>query len=390
MADTQNVENTQDNGKAPRKAGRLRLAAGLVVLVALVGWIGHWFWFQSTHVTGDDAQIVANEITVSSRLSGRLSEFSLIQGDTLKKDSVVASLYSRPDELQLASLQAKVEGMKAELAYQKQRLALSSDQLQGGIRETRDELEADQATLEAAQAVMDSAEKTYHRSKSLSTSGAVSQQKLDEDYYTYLTAKADYERARRQVTVDRTALDNSRIGLMSGPTMSLPNPELLKAQLQVTQQSLAQAEADLRHQQVQVDDLTIRSPRDGVVDKTFVDPGEYLSAGQPVLMMHTPGDVWVEAKIKETKIGDLQVGQPVALHVDALPDRMFKGHVQVIGNAATNQFALLPNPNPSGNFTKITQRIPVRIAIDEGPKERLSPGMMVVVDIDISGDGQGS
>ncbi len=75
------------------------------------------------------------------------------------------------------------------------------------------------------------------------------------------------------------------------------------------------------------------------------------------------------------------------ISVDARPDTTYNGHVQVIGGAATNQFALLPDPNPSGNFTKITQRIPVRIAIDHGPKPKLAPGMMVEVDINITGNG---
>lgn len=363
--------------------GKLKLVAVLVVVLAAAGWIGQWIYTQYTHVTADDAQVATNEITVSSRLPGRLTEFSLIQGDSLEKDSTVAQLYSRPDQLRLTSLKARVAGMKAELTYQEQRLALASQQLKGGIRETKDELEADQSTLKAAKAVLDSAEKTYHRSRDLSKSGAVSAQTLDEDYYNFLSARADYERAKRQVTIDKTALDNARIGMMTSAQMSVPNPDLLKAQLKVTRQKLSEARADLHHQQVQVDDLTVRSPQDGVVDKTFVEAGEYVSPGQPILMMHRPGHVWVEAKIKETKIGDLRVGQPADIEVDALPGTRFRGHIRSIGSAATNQFALLPNPNPSGNFTKITQRIPVRIEIDDGPTKRLSPGMMVVVNVDI-------
>ena len=188
------------------------------------------------------------------------------------------------------------------------------------------------------------------------------------------------------MTADRSALKNAHIGLMSGPAMTLPNPTMLKAQLAVTQQQLAEARAELQHQQVQLDDMVVRSPIDGVVDKTFVDQGEYLSPGQPILMMHAPKNVWIEANIKETKVRQLHPGLPVAITVDAHPDVHYSGHVQVIGQAATSQFALLPNPNPSGNFTKITQRIPVRIAIDKGPRESLSPGMMVEVDMDISGN----
>lgn len=166
--------------------------------------------------------------------------------------------------------------------------------------------------------------------------------------------------------------------------MPLPNPDVSRAQLAVATQELAQARSRLAQQQLRLDDLSVPSPIDGVVDKTLVDEGEFVAAGQPILMMHDPDALWVEANIKETDIGELRVGQPVDITVDAFPDDAFHGHVTVIGRAATSQFALLPDPNPSGNFTKITQRLPVRIALDDGPIERIGPGMMVEVDIDVS------
>jgi membrane fusion protein (multidrug efflux system) len=99
-------------------------------------------------------------------------------------------------------------------------------------------------------------------------------------------------------------------------------------------------------------------------------------------MLHNPENVWVEANIKETQVRRLSVGQIVHITVDAYPDDNFMGKVEKIGTAATSRFALLPTPNPSGNFTKVTQRIPVKIAFTKQPK-RLSPGMMVEVEIDV-------
>ncbi len=112
----------------------------------------------------------------------------------------------------------------------------------------------------------------------------------------------------------------------------------------------------------------------------FVDVGEYVTPGQRLVLVHDPKRVWVEANIKETNIRSLSVGQSVDIKVDAYPGEEFKGTVQIVGSAATSQFALLPSPNPSGNFTKITQRLPIRIAIDN-PEEKLRPGMMVEVKI---------
>jgi membrane fusion protein (multidrug efflux system) len=118
-----------------------------------------------------------------------------------------------------------------------------------------------------------------------------------------------------------------------------------------------------------------------------VETGEYLSAGQPILMMYHPDNVWIEARVKETDVRKLSVGQAVKIRVDAWPDRDFSGRIRNIGRSATSEFALIPSSNPSGNFTKVTQRIPVRISVDEGDHTLLSPGMMVVIAVDTgSGD----
>ncbi len=104
--------------------------------------------------------------------------------------------------------------------------------------------------------------------------------------------------------------------------------------------------------------------------------------GQRIALIHDPEQVWVKANIKETEIRHLQVGQSVKVTVDAYPGRTFAGELVRIGNAATSQFALLPNTNPSGNFTKITQRLPVKIAVQQDG-QMLKPGMMAEIAIDI-------
>ena len=119
-----------------------------------------------------------------------------------------------------------------------------------------------------------------------------------------------------------------------------------------------------------------------MVDRTFVQVGEYVRPGQRLAIVHDPERLWIEANVKETQIRKLAIGQPVEIRVDAYPDEVFRGQVRIIGSATTGSFALLPNPNPSGNFTKITQRLPVRIEIERA-RERLAPGMMVEVRIDV-------
>ncbi|MGA7800190.1 MAG: HlyD family secretion protein [Gammaproteobacteria bacterium] len=386
------VHNEQSNARVARAggpSGYLKLAVVVVLAVAALVWLAQWIQYRRNHVSGDDARVKTAEVTVSSRVPGRVLEFSHIGGDHLKQSAVVARLYSRPQKLKLQELKDRVAGIQAELDYQEQDMALTGHQLEGGIEEAKRLLDTDQAAMQAAKAGLEQARKTFQRSERLFRKHMVSDQQRDLDYYHLLAAQADYQRANRQVKMDRTSLTNARGGLLTNPQMALPTRDLLKAKLVVTRKKLAEARAALQREQVQLDDRVVRSPLDGVVDKTFIQPGEYVSAGQPILMMHAPDDVWVEANIKETEVDELREGQPVHIHVDAYPDQTFRGHVRVIGHAATSQFALLPDPNPSGNFTKITQRIPVRITIDKGPKARLSPGMMVEVDVDVSNRQKG-
>ena len=120
---------------------------------------------------------------------------------------------------------------------------------------------------------------------------------------------------------------------------------------------------------------------DALVARTFVEAGEYLSEGTRIALVHDPLAVWVEANVKETELHRFAPGNTVSLTVDALPGERFEGTVAWVGSSATSQFALLPNPNPSGNFTKVTQRVPVRIDF-RSPPPGLRPGTMVVAKID--------
>ena len=117
-----------------------------------------------------------------------------------------------------------------------------------------------------------------------------------------------------------------------------------------------------------------------MIDELFIDAGEYVAPGQRLLVMHDPSRTWIRANVKETDLRFFVLGKPVQLIVDAYPDDLRAGTVSRIGAAATSQFALLPNLNPSGNFTKITQRVEVTIELDTFDA-RLIPGMMVEVKI---------
>src|SRR5690606_13252467 len=154
--------------------------------------------------------------------------------------------------------------------------------------------------------------------------------------------------------------------------------EVLERQIAVLESRKSAQIAERDRKDVEIDRGTIRAAFDGVVGATFVDPGEYVSPGARLLVYHDPSDVWVDANVKETDFSRLKLGAPATITVDAYPDLEFKGKVIRLGEAATSQFALLPSPNPSGNFTKITQRVPIRISVEQ-KDGLLRPRMMVEV-----------
>jgi membrane fusion protein (multidrug efflux system) len=216
----------------------------------------------------------------------------------------------------------------------------------------------------------------FERIKSLTGTRVVSQRRLDqarsalsqtdERYQVAVAnlaaARADAREAdadRQQIQVNESMLDSLRY-------------------------QEAQVASQRDRQVLGIDDRTFNSPLNGVVSRTFIDKGEFVRPGQRLMLIHDPNNVWVEANIKETELRHLQPGMPVKLRVDAYPNREFTGKVERIGQAATSEFALLPNPNPSGNFTKVTQRLPIRISVKQ-EEYMLRPGMLVVVEIDIPG-----
>jgi membrane fusion protein (multidrug efflux system) len=225
-------------------------------------------------------------------------------------------------------------------------------------------------------AEMEQAQLDYKRNKPLAANDAISRKTWDETRTASQMAAEKLRLAQARVSESAANLADA-ITKRADVTVLQKQLEELGHDIEQTRRQIAQKEVDL-------DDRTLRSPINGVVDQKFVEPGEYVIPGQRLLLLHDPQSVWIEVALKETKLTDVRVGQPVDISIDAYPGRRFTGRVERVGNAATNQFALLPNPNPSGNFTKIAQRVPVRVKVEQPEGNPLRPGMMVEVDIDVS------
>jgi len=162
-----------------------------------------------------------------------------------------------------------------------------------------------------------------------------------------------------------------------------------QAQHSIALAQVQTAQADLEVVQTQMEDTRILSPFEGVVAKRWVLQGEVVQPGQPILTVYDSENVWITAYFEETKLRSIPLGARAEISVDAYPDRTLMGTVSLIGAAAASQFSLIPPNNASGNFTKVTQRIPIRVMVDpleegeshEDPSPGLLPGMSVVVRI---------
>ncbi len=350
----------------------LRLAAALALGLALLGGGGLWLHRVLTHVTVDDARVAADMVALASRVPGWVSQVTVIAGDHAGQGQVVVRVDGRDSALALEELDAKLAGIAARRAEIAARIAQVDAETASQQAAERARLRAARAALPAAEAELRFAEAEYQRAVALLAGGGGTRQRqeqtralLDAARQKVLTAEADIATAEARLAAAAAAREELVVLERQRDRLD-PEARELRAQRERAALDLA--------------DRSIAMPFDGVVDRVFVDAGEYVMPGQRILLAHDPGRVRVEANVKETDVRFFRPGTRVAVSVDAWPGRRFDGVVERVGGSATSEFALLPSPNPSGNFTKITQRVPLRIALDPAPEEGvLRPGMMVVV-----------
>ncbi len=364
-----------------QKVSRLRpfflrprtLAVAVVAALALI-YAGREVYLRFTHVYEYDARVVADIVTVSSRADGWVVDLPAHEGNKVAANDVIVRIDDRVSKLRTDALKTQMQSIQAERDRLMAERRMVAEQTEAVVRTRTSAVTVKEKALAALHADLDLARLELERNKSLYDRRVANERqfqvaqagaaKLESQIQQ---AQAEYEQAQgslREAVADREKL------------------LVIDAQVAALAFQASNLEAQLAQQAVDVEDRTIRSPVPAVIDRTFVQPGEYVQAGQRILMLHNPAEVWIEANIKETQVGEIKLGQKVHVTVDAYPDDKFEGRISLIGSATTARFALLPTPNPSGNFTKITQRVPVRVKLVDMPKP-LSPGMMVEVEIDL-------
>ena len=355
--------------------GRLQNTGNLVVLVVTVAaalWGLWWLYDRLTNVYVLDARISADMLLLSSQVSGWIVAVPVRTSQRVARGDVLVRIDDRRARAHLEALEARVDVLDADIRTAAARIDLVKHRTSSHLDAARARLEAAQSELAAAEGDLEVADADWQRAQALVERNLLSQQEFEAVRNVFRSAVQAARRRGAEVATARADLAEAEAARAEVAVLQSEHEALQKQRVQALRE-LDQARAELEYH-------TITSPVGGVVDELFVDPGEHVASGQRVLVMHDPDRIWVKANVKETDLRHLEVGKVVAVQVDAYPGQLRRGVVTSIGDAATSQFALLPNPSPSGNFTKITQRLEVDIDLEEHDP-RLKPGMMVEVKI---------
>jgi membrane fusion protein (multidrug efflux system) len=357
------ISSTRETA-AFRRRLRLRsalLAAAAIFLVGVASFYGHYWWTTGRFlVSTDDAYLQADNVIISPRVPGYISDVLVDDNQPVKAGQVLARIDDRDYRTALAAARASVDAEQASIDNLIQQIA----QQQLAVTEAR-------ATVDVDQAALTFANQDYERYANLSRTGAGTVQSAQ---------KATSDIHEKQATLDR---DTAAVGV------ARKQIDVLGAQLAKARATLAQQQAALHQAELNVSYTTITSPIDGTVGVRTLRVGQYVQAGTQLMAVVPLRAVYITANYEETQLADVHAGQPVAIDVDTFSGTPVHGVVNSIAPASGQEFALLPPDNATGNFTKIVQRVPVKITID--PKDpligRLRPGMSVEPTIDTRGKG---
>ncbi len=346
--------------------GKQKLILGLLVaLLAIGGAGGGWWWYMNTkYVSTDDARIAGTIVSVSAKIPGKVTEVLVKEGDQVKAGQVIARIDAR--EAGAQKLQAQAALLAAKAKYEE----LLTGSRPQEIGQAQAGVEQAQANIHQAKASLDNAAKNYERMQKLYREGAISASQRDAAEAAYVVAK-------------ETVNASLEVAHGAGEKLDLVKVGSREEAIRAAEAQVKQAEAALAAASLVTEYTEIISPVNGTVALKSVHSGEVVAAGQPLFSVTDLRDVWLNARIEETKIGKLTVGQVVEYTIDGYPGRTFEGMVYDIGTAANSVFALIPTENSSGTFTKVTQRIPIKITLPKEDGAVFRPGMSAVIKIHV-------
>lgn len=306
----------------------------MIALPTILVVAGGWYWIHSERYEDtDNAYVVADQVGIAPQVSGRVTDVPVTQNQSVTPGQLLLQIDPQPFQIAL-------------------------DQANANLENVRNEIRAQQAELAGAQAHAAYLQREVDRNTNLVKQDVVSASKLDD--------------LRTELTVAEQEIAQIRASLSGDP--NLPYTE---------QASYKQALAARDQAALQLSYTTVKAPAAGVVTEVDIKPGDVVAAGRPVFALVMSGKRWIEANFKETQLTHVHVGQSVEITVDTYSGHTWHGTVESIAPGTGSVFSVLPAQNATGNWVKVVQRIPVRIAIDADPNgPDLRAGMSAEVNID--------
>lgn len=402
-----------------RKKGLILAGLGIAAVVGSIFGF-HWWQYASTHEKTDDAYVQGNVHPISSRINGTVTNVLVDDNQQVKKGQLLVKLDPRDYQVQVQQAQASLLAAERQAKAAQSSINLASanttantTQAQGNVsiaeaaiataqaavNEAKAGVPAAQAAVEQAEANLQRAKADYNRYQNLYQAGAIARQQLD-------TAKADYQvavaqrnsavqgvtqaqaklaQAQENVTKAQAQLAAAKGGLQQAQAGSVQT-QVNQSQYGAAQAAIAQAQAKLEDAKLQLSYTNILAPTPGRIGNKSVEVGQRVQPGTPLLAIVNQ-DNWIRANFKETQLGKMHPGQPVEIDIDAFPKHHFTGHVESLAPGSGATFSLLPPDNATGNFTKIVQRIPVKVVFDpqsiRGYESQIVPGMSATVNVEL-------
>ncbi|HEX7792662.1 MAG TPA: HlyD family secretion protein [Afipia sp.] len=340
----------------PKSKMRKRVLVGVGAAAALAGiYFGyHYMVIGRYMVTTDDAYVRANNSTMGAKIAGHISKVLVGDNARVGAGNIVFQIDDGDYRLAVASASAKVDTQQATI----ERIGRQVQAQQSAVDQAQAQLVSSEASIKRAEA-------DFARQESLSTKGFASKATFD-------VSQAGRDQAQAAVQGAKAALEAAQVQV---DVVKAQKTEA-EGQLQELRAALAKAVRDLSFTEV-------RAPVDGIFSNRIVNVGDYVQPGQRLANVVPIDDVYIDANYKETQLGRLKPGQPVQVTVDAVSGRTIKGIVDSLAPASGSVFTLLPPDNATGNFTKVVQRVPVRIRVpfSVARENLLRPGMSVITTV---------
>jgi len=346
---------------ASESNGKRKFVIPIVIVLAIIAAVwGFKTWsYSRSHESTDDAQVDGDIVPVIAKVGGYVTSVSTDENQHVKEGQILVTLDDAEYRVKVDAAQADLSAAQGVAGTKN-----SEGQAQGQVATASGQRSQLDAQVIAAQAANTNAQANLARMQNLAAKQIVSKQQLDAALAAAAAAQAQLLAAQRQVSTAGSQISTAQAGVRIAEARS------------------GAAQAALDNAKLQLSYTRITAPASGLIARKEVEVGQLVSAGQPMMNIVSDSGVWVTANFKETQLNDIKVGQPVEFDVDAYGKCTAEGKVESLSGATGAKFALLPPDNATGNFTKVVQRVPIRIAVTKAcPDHPLRPGLSVDVHV---------